>query len=96
MSKKGKPRVVKLRFTHFPPFIRGRNIEFMSNLQEIKANLDIIVELIEETRWLSVTSENRQLLKEIEKLLEKQYFFYLSRKMSAEYCESLGVEYHPF
>ena len=88
--------MVKLRFTHYPPFIRGRNIEFMSNLQEIKANLDIIVELIEETRWLSVTSENRQLLKEIEKILEKQYFFYLSRKMSAEYCESLGVGYHPF
>ena len=89
--------MVKLRFTHFPPFIRGRNIEFMSNLQEIKANLDKIVELIEETRWLSVTSgENRQLLKEIEKILEKQYFFYLSRKMSAEYCESLGEEYHPF
>ena len=90
--------MVKLRFTHFPPYIRGRNIEFMSNLQEIRSNLDIIVELIEETRWISVSGlcENRQLLKEIEKILEKQYFFYLSRKMSAEFCESLGVEYHPF
>ena len=89
--------MVKLRFTHFPPYIRGRNIEFMSNLQEIKANLDIIVELIEETRWISVSGlcENRQLLKEIEKILQDQYIIYLGRKLSAEYCESLGLEYHP-
>ena len=90
--------MVKLRFTHFPPYIRGRNIEFMSNLQEIRSNLDIIVELIEETRWISVSGlcENRQLLERIEKVLQDQYIFYLSRKMSAEFCESLGVEYHPF
>ena len=74
----------------------------MSNLQEIKAIFDIIVELMEETRRISVSGlypnlcENRQLLERIEKVLQDQYIFYLSRKMSAEYCESLGVEYHPF
>ena len=74
--------MVKLRFTHFPPYIRGRNIEFMSNLREIRSNLDIIVELLEETRRISVSGwceSRRQLLKEIQRTLERQYFIELER-----------------
>ena len=46
--------MVKLRFTHFPPYIRGRNIEFMSNLREIRSNLDIIVELLERQYFIEL------------------------------------------
>ena len=94
--------MVKLRFTHFPPFIRGRNIEFMSNLREIRSNLDIIVELLEETRRISVSGwceDRRQLLKEIQRTLESQYFIELGRKLSAElhckylkYCKHWGLD----
>ena len=52
----------------------------MSNLREIRSNLDIIVELLEETRRISVSGwceDRRQLLKEIQRTLERQYFIEL-------------------
>ena len=74
----------------------------MSNLREIRSNLDIIVELLEETRRISVSGwceDRRQLLKEIQRTLERQYFIELERiewqrivLYCKQYCKHWGLD----